>query len=105
MEQTEQCVLDSVQLNAESIPIPMGPDNNDLPLAIQAGANGQSLRTHVEWHVDLVCIVRKHYHEDPVFTKVLAHLDAHQRFGCVMVSFGLKTKWDETLFAFHGRHS
>ena len=34
VEQTEQRVLDSIQLNAESSPIPMGPDDNDLPLAI-----------------------------------------------------------------------
>ena len=80
-EQMEQCVLDSIQLNAESSPIPMGPDDDNLPLAIQAGANGQSLCTHVEWQVDLARIVQKHYHEDPVFAKILVHLDAHQQFG------------------------
>ena len=56
-EQTEQHVLNSVQLNTESSPIPMGPDNDDLPLAIWAGADGQSLCTHVERQVDLACIV------------------------------------------------
>ena len=44
-EHTEQRVLDSVQLNAKSSPIPVGPDNDDSPLAIRAGANGQSLHT------------------------------------------------------------
>ena len=52
-EQMEQRVLDSIQLNAESNPIPVGPDDDDSPLAIRAGADGQSLRTHV----DLTCIV------------------------------------------------
>ena len=77
-EQTEQCVLDSIQLNTKSSPIPVGPDDDNLPLAIWAGANGQSLRTHVERQVDLACIVQKHYHEDPVFAKILVHPDAHQ---------------------------
>ena len=105
VEQMEQCVLNSVQLNTESSPNPMGPDDNDSPLAIQAGADGQSLRTRIEQQVDLMRIVRKHYPEDPIFTKILAHPDAHNDLVCMMVSFGLKTKWDETLFAFHGRHS
>ena len=74
-------MLDSVQLNAESSPIPMEPDEDDSPLAIQAGAYGQSLHTHVEQQVDLTCIVRKHYRKDPVFAKILVHPDAHQRFG------------------------
>ena len=56
-EQTEQCVLDSIQLNAKSSPIPVGPDEDNSPLAIWAGADGQSLRIHVEQQVDLVCIV------------------------------------------------
>ena len=56
-EQTEQCVLGSDQLNAMSSPTSMGPDNNDSPLAIQAGADGQSLHTCVEWQVDLAHIM------------------------------------------------
>ena len=56
-EQTEQRVLNSDQLNAMSSPTSMGPDNDDSPLAIQAGADGQSLCTHIEWQVDLACIV------------------------------------------------
>ena len=83
-EQTEQRVLDSVQLvqlNAESSPIPVVPDDDDSPLAMRAGADGQSLHTHIERQVDLTCIVRKHYHEDPVFAKILVHPDTHQRFG------------------------
>ena len=77
-EQTEQHVLDSIQLNTESSPIHVGPDNDDLALAIQAGADGQSLHMRVERQVDLARIVRKHYREDPIFVKILAHLDAHQ---------------------------
>ena len=80
-EQMEQHVLDSTQLNAESSPIPVGPDDDDLPLAIQAGTDGQSLCMHIEWQVDLACIVRKCNHEDPVFVKILAHPDTHQQLG------------------------
>ena len=80
-EQTEQCVLDSVQLNTESSPIPVGPDKDDSPLAIRAGADGQSLHTHIEQQVDLTRIVRKHYRKDPVFAKILVHPDAHHQFG------------------------
>ena len=74
-------MLDSVQLNTESSPIPVGPDDDDSPLAIRAGADGQSLCTHIERQVDLACIVRKHYCKDPIFVKILVHLDAHQPFG------------------------
>ena len=63
-EQMEQHVLNSIQLNAESSPIPVEPDKDDSPLAIQAGADGQSLHTHVERQVDLARIVQKHYRED-----------------------------------------
>ena len=77
-EQTEQRVLNSIQLNTEFSPIPMGPDEYDSPLAIQARADGQSLHTHVEQQVDLAHIVQKHYREDPVFAKILVHPDAHQ---------------------------
>ena len=47
-EQTEQHVLNSDQMNAMSSPTFVGPDNDDSPLAIQAGADGQSLRTCIE---------------------------------------------------------
>jgi len=79
-KQTEQRITDSNQMNA-------GPDvsqeeaADDSPLAIQAGADGPSLRAHVEQNVDLARLVRKHYCEDPVFAKILAHPDAHQQFG------------------------
>ena len=56
-EQMEQHVLDSIRLNAESSLIPMGPDEDNSPLAIRAGADGQSLHTHVERQVDLAHIV------------------------------------------------
>ena len=58
-EQMEQHVLDSIQLNTESSLIPVGPDEDDSPLAMQAGADGQSLHTHVERQVDLTCIVQR----------------------------------------------
>ena len=77
-EHTEQHVLDSIQLNTKSSPIPVGPDDDDSPLAIRAGADGQSLCTHVERQVDLTRIVQKHYRNDPVFVKILVHPNVHQ---------------------------
>ena len=73
-------MLDSDQMNAPTCPPPVEESGDNLPLAIEAGADGQSLCTHVEQQVDLTRVVRRHYHIDPVFTKILVHPDAHQRF-------------------------
>ena len=43
----EQQVLNSAELNQGTIEVPSKP-SNDAPLAFKSGADGQSLRTHVE---------------------------------------------------------
>ena len=55
------------------------PDN--APTAIESGTDRQSLHTHVEWIVNFPHVVRKFYREDTVFAKILAHPEAHERFG------------------------
>ena len=77
-EQKEQRVLNSNQMNALLHPPPVEESGDDLPLAIEAGVDGQSLCTHVERQVDLAHVKQRHYHVDPVFAKILVHPDAHQ---------------------------
>jgi len=55
--------------------------SDDMPLAIESGADGESLCTHIEKDIDLARIVCKHYCEDSVFVKVLSHLEAYPHFG------------------------
>jgi len=75
----EQRVLDSTQMNEGTQEVPVdSPD--DAPTAIESGADGQSLRVHVERDVNLPHVVRMFYHEDTVFAKILAHPEAHERF-------------------------
>jgi len=54
---------------------------DDAPTAIESSTDGQSLRAHVERDVNLPHVVRKFYHEDTVFAKILAHPEAHEHFG------------------------
>jgi transposase InsO family protein len=84
-ERVEQRVLDSQQMNNEGVATPETSPDNDL-LAIESGADGQSLRVSVERDVNLARIVRKWYHEDTVFAKILQNPEAHPRFG---ISHGL----------------
>ena len=51
------------------------------PLAIDSGANGQSLHTTVERDINLTSIACKAYRDDPLFTKILSHPEAHPHFG------------------------
>ena len=56
-EQKEQRVLDSDQMNVLLCPSPVEESGDNSPLAIEAGADGQSLRTHIEQQVDLSCVM------------------------------------------------
>ena len=49
--------IDSDQMNALLRPPPVEESSDDLPLAIEAGADGQLLFTHVEQQVDLTRVV------------------------------------------------
>src|SRR6266481_9966759 len=82
-EKVKQRIVDSEQMNEWVLDVPSMPSemNDDMPLAVKSGADGQSLRVHVERDIDLVSIVRKFYHEDPMFSKILAQPEAHPSFG------------------------
>src|SRR6266481_3859430 len=80
-EQVEQCVLDSNQMNNGTSDNISESSNDDSLLAIESGMDGHSLWINVERNVDLAHIVRKHYHEDTVFAKVLECPKAHPHFG------------------------
>ena len=73
-------MLDSAELNQGTVEVPSKP-SDDAPLAFESGADGQSLRTHVEWDFNLAQIVRRSYRKDPLFDKVMVHPEAHPRFG------------------------
>src|SRR6266481_700406 len=81
-ERVEQRVLDSDAMNddvgtmLDEVPAP-----DDEPIAFTSGANGQSLRAHVERDINLARLVRRYYREDPVFSKVLSQPGAHRCFG------------------------
>src|SRR6266481_4644437 len=80
-EQVEQRVRDSNQMNDGTSDNNSESSNDDPLLAIESGTDGHSLRINVERNVDLARIMRKHYHEDTVFAKVLECPKAHPRFG------------------------
>ena len=73
-------MLDSAELNQGTAEIPSKLSDN-APLAFESGVDGQSLRLHVEQEFDLAQIVCWSYHKDSLFEKVLAHPEAHLRFG------------------------
>ena len=56
-------MLDSAELKQGTTEVPSEP-SGDAPLALKSGADGQSLRTHVEREFDLVQIVRRSYRKD-----------------------------------------
>jgi len=69
-----------MQMNEGTQEVPVdSPD--DAPTAIESGADGQSLRTHIEQDINLPHVVRKSYRKDTVFAKILAHLEAYECFG------------------------
>ena len=73
-------MLDSAELNQGTAEVPSEP-SDDAPLAFESGADGQSLRTHVEQEFDLAQIVHRSYRKDPLFAKIMVHPEAHLRFG------------------------
>ena len=80
-EKAEQRVLDSDQINNQVNDAVADPDSDDDPPAFMSGADGQSLRISIERDINLTRRVRAHYHKDPLFMKVLHHLEAHPQFG------------------------
>ena len=80
-EKAEQWVLDSDQMNNQVDDAVADPDSDDDPPVFTSGADGQSLRISVERHINLAWLVRAHYHKDPLFMKVLHHLEVHPHFG------------------------
>ena len=69
-----------MQMNEGTQEVPVDSPDDD-PTAIESSADGQSLHTHVERNLNLSHIVCKFYCKDTVLTKILAHPEAHERFG------------------------
>ena len=50
-------------------------------MAIESGADGQSLCVSIERDVNLANLVGKLYHKDLTFAKILSNLEVHPHFG------------------------
>jgi Integrase zinc binding domain len=55
-------------------------DNDDIAVTA-ASSDGTTLRTKVESSMDLPKILCETYHKDAMFSKIMAHPDAHMKFG------------------------
>ena len=74
-------MLDSDQMNNQVNDTVTNLDSDDDPPAFMSGADGQSLCICVERDINLTQLVRAHHHNDPLFMKILHHLEAHPHFG------------------------
>jgi hypothetical protein len=59
---------------------PPSEDDDDI-VVTAASSDGTTLRTKVESSMDLPRILRDAYHKDAMFSKIMAHLYAHKKFG------------------------
>jgi Integrase zinc binding domain len=65
-----------------ALPEDMPPSKDDDDIAVTAASSdGTTLRTKVEGSMDLPKILRDAYHKDTMFSKIMAHPDAHKKFG------------------------
>ena len=73
-------MLNSDQMNQQVDNTVADPDSDDDPPAFTSGADGQSLCISIERDINLAQLVQAHYHKDPLFMKILHHLEAHPHF-------------------------
>ena len=79
-EKAEQWMLNSDQMNNQIDNSVTDPDSDYNAPAFTSGADRQSLCVCVERDFNLTWLVRAHYHRDPLFMKILHHLEAHPPF-------------------------
>jgi hypothetical protein len=66
----------------QALPEEPPPSEDDDDIAVTAASSdGTTLRTKVESSMDLPKILRDAYHKDAMFSKIMAHPDAHKKFG------------------------
>jgi Integrase zinc binding domain len=65
----------------QALPEGTPPSEDDDDIAVTAtSSDGTTLRTKVESRMDLPEILRDAYHKDAMFSKIMAHPDAHKKF-------------------------
>jgi hypothetical protein len=84
-EMKEARIMESEAMNdsaQQALPegTPPSEDNNDIAVTAASG-DGTTLRTKVKSSMDLPKILRDAYHKDTMFSKIMAHPDAHKAFG------------------------
>jgi hypothetical protein len=84
-EKREARIVESEEMNSsaqQALPEETPPLEDDDEIAVTAASSdGTTLRTKVESSVDLTKILRDAYHKEAMFSKIMAHPDAHKRFG------------------------
>jgi hypothetical protein len=84
-EKKEARIVESEEMNdsaQRALPEEMPPSEDDNDSAVTAASsNGMTLRTKVESSMDLPKILRDTYHKDAMFSKIMAHPDAHKKCG------------------------
>jgi Integrase zinc binding domain len=84
-EEKEARIVESEEMNnsaQRALPedAPLSTDNNDIAITA-ASSDGTTLRTKVEGSMDLPKILPDTYHKGAMFSKIMAHPDAHKKFG------------------------
>jgi Integrase zinc binding domain len=81
----EARIVESEEMNdsaQRALPEETPPSKDDDDIAVTAASSdGTTLRTKVESNMDLTKILRNAYHKDTMFSKSMAHPDAHKKFG------------------------
>ena len=84
-EKKEARIMESEAMNdsaQQALPEGTPPSEDDDDIAVTtASSDGTTLRTKVESSMDLPKILHDAYHKDAMFSKIMAHPDAHKKFG------------------------
>jgi Integrase zinc binding domain len=84
-EKKEPQIMESEEMNDSARralleDTPPSKDNDDITVTA-ASSDGTTLRTKVEGCMDLPKIPHDAYHKDTMFSKIMAHPDAHKKLG------------------------
>jgi Integrase zinc binding domain len=84
-EKKEGRIIESKEMNdsaQQALPDETLPSRDNNNIAVTAGSSdGTTLRTKVKGSMDLPKILCDTYHKDTMFSTIMAHPDAHKKFG------------------------
>jgi hypothetical protein len=108
-EKKEARIVESEEMNdnaQQALPEGTPPSEDDDDIAVTAASSDcTTLRTKVESSMDLPKILRDAYHKDTMFSNIIAHPDAHKRFGIRDGLIWTKISSGTTLSACPGMYS